>query len=101
MNNQYQTLSQASKALASQGFVNEIEIKNDKEAIIDGEVCNVENMDIVEFHRFEGMSNPADSSVIYAIEDKEKHCKGVLIEAFGVDASQAASSLLKNLELER
>jgi len=100
-NNQYQTLSQASKALSTQGFVAEVKVKNEKEAIIDGETCDVDQMKIVEYHRFEGMSNPADSSIIYAIECQSNQKKGVLIEAFGADSSESASALLKNLKLER
>lgn len=44
-----------------------------------------EDFEVKEVYRFEGFSDPADNSVIYAIESKDG-AKGILVDAYGTYA---------------
>ena|SRR6476469_3699807 len=58
-----------------------------------------ENFTVVETYRFEGMTNPEDNTVVYAIESNTGDFKGVLVNAYGVYADQASSDLIKKLDI--
>ena len=57
-----------------------------------------EEVKINEFHRFEGESNPADTSIVYAIEAKDG-TKGLLIDSYGADSSIAIDQFIKKVEI--
>lgn len=44
-----------------------------------------QDMEIVEYHRFEGASNPSDMSIVLAVEGKDG-IKGIIISPFGMYA---------------
>ncbi len=44
-----------------------------------------EEVAILDFYRFEGQSDPSDSSIMYVVETND-HAKGVIIDAFGAYA---------------
>lgn len=58
-----------------------------------------EEFEIDEFYRFEGMTDPADSAVIYAISSPVGNLKGVLIDAYGVYAENISPELLDKLKM--
>ncbi|WP_316821967.1 phosphoribosylpyrophosphate synthetase [Pedobacter gandavensis] len=58
-----------------------------------------EEFEIDEFYRFEGMTDPGDSSVIYAISSPVGNLKGVLIDAYGVYAENVSPELLDKLKM--
>lgn len=51
-----------------------------------------DDLTIVEHHRFEGMSDPDDSSVVYALE-ASNGLKGVLVDAYGAYANWKTGAL--------
>jgi hypothetical protein len=54
---------------------------------------------ITEYYRFEGMSDPEDSSVIYALESKDGH-KGIIIDAYGAYSDEHISAFLSNVRVK-
>jgi hypothetical protein len=52
-----------------------------------------DDFEIDEFYRFEGVSNPSDMSIVYAVESKKHHLKGVLVNAFGTYANNSSSAI--------
>lgn len=84
-------LSQVMNKLAARGYGEEITIK--KEGAILGKrespVYRPEDLTIVRNYRFEGESDPADMSVLYAIETKDGQ-KGFLLNAYGTYSDQDA-----------
>lgn len=58
-----------------------------------------EEFEIDEFYRFEGMTDPADSSVIYAISSPVGNLKGVLIDAYGAYSENISPELLDKLKV--
>jgi hypothetical protein len=99
-NNSYDTLSQATKGLKERGFTLDFEVKDENTLKSDKGEVRKKELEVVEFHRFEGMTNPSDMSAIYALESNDGK-KGILIDAYGVDANDKIAAFLKNLDIER
>jgi hypothetical protein len=53
--------------------------------------------EITEYYRFEGISDPEDSSVIFAIESKDGTMKGILVSAYGVYSDALSAEMLQKL----
>lgn len=52
---------------------------------------------IVDFHRFEGVTDPADNSIVYLLETDDG-VKGTLTDAFGMYADEEVGKFIKNVE---
>ena len=61
---------------------------------------NPENFIVDEFYRFEGMSSTDDNSIVFAITS-DKGLKGVLVDAYGVYASNRNDAMIKKLSIAR
>ncbi|MFA6944635.1 MAG: phosphoribosylpyrophosphate synthetase [Pedobacter sp.] len=62
------------------------------------EKFQADDLKITEYYRFEGMSDPEDSSVIYAIESKQGH-KGIIIDAYGAYSDEHKTAFLSNIKV--
>jgi hypothetical protein len=90
----YGTLSEALADLEKRGFTHSF---GGKET---GVALQPDEFEIVEFYRFEGMSNPDDSSVIYAIQS-QTGLKGVLVDAYGVYSDPLKAEMISKLDIVR
>jgi archaellum biogenesis ATPase FlaH len=95
----YDTLSQAMNSLKERGYDYEVELIDENHIRIGDKQYGDQEVEILEFHRFEGMSNPADTSVVYAINSKDGS-KGLLADAYGADASVKVAKFLKNVSMD-
>lgn len=57
-----------------------------------------DQFNIVEVHRFEGMTNPDDNSVLYLIET-EDGTKGTLVDAYGAYADSLSREMIEKLKI--
>jgi len=97
----YGTLSQAiNKLKLEEGYEHdfnlldeEIELKSKLEKF------GVEDFDVDKVLRFEGMSNPDDNAILYAITTSKGH-KGVLVDGYGVSSGQVSKEMIKKLDLK-
>lgn len=98
----YDTLSQAMNSLKKEGF--DLEFSTDKKEIVCEEKklrYKPEDFDIIEVFRFEGMTNPGDTSILYAIEATDGN-KGLLVDAYGAYSAEISPELAKKLgEIDR
>ncbi len=96
----YETMTEALAALEEKGYTFNFNLISDglehktDEAVIK---LSPDEFDITEVHRFEGASNPSDSSILYAIES-EGGLKGTLVNAYGVYADSLSSEMIKKLD---
>jgi len=91
----YSTLSEAVEALRRQGFTADFRFKQETGTMAaGGRSFGSEDLRIVEHHRFEGISDPDDSSVLYALEAHDG-TKGLLVDAYGVYADAGIGAALK------
>lgn len=87
------TISQILEKLRLKGRDNEIRMsdhgKMQSKSL--NKIYNPEDLTIVKTYRFEGMSDPADSSVLYLVEDKDKNI-GYISDAYGTYSDNEGSS---------
>jgi hypothetical protein len=65
-----------------------------------GKTFKSDELAIREYHRFEGVSDPGDMSIVYAIESRDG-TRGVLVDAFGVYANPAVGLALRDVRILR
>jgi hypothetical protein len=98
-NHQYDTLSKAIDGLRERGYTHDFHYED---ACLHchkiSEKFEASDLKITEVYRFEGISDPDDNDVLYAIESKNGY-KGILIDAYGVYADEHKSAFLNNIEI--
>jgi hypothetical protein len=96
----WNTLSEAMNALKARGYITDFNLAFDQIICNETGVCLLPSQfEIVEFYRFEGETNPSDSSILYAIESKDGAMKGVLVSAYGVYSEDMDDTLLRKLTM--
>ncbi|MEO8068488.1 MAG: phosphoribosylpyrophosphate synthetase [Flavobacteriales bacterium] len=94
----YSTLSEAVNDLQKRGYTDDLQLADNCV------VCDVRGVSldpaefhIDEFHRFEGNSDPEDQSIVYAISSAKHGVKGVLVNAYGMDAQPMTQAMVAKL----
>jgi len=79
------TLSQILEKLRLKGKDNEIRMSDHgkMQSTSLNKIYTPDELTIVKTYRFEGMSDPADNSVLYLVEDNEKNI-GYILDAYGI-----------------
>lgn len=81
-------LSVVMTKLAGKGYSEEFKVNKDEATLgSDSQTYKAEELTIVHTYRFEGESDPADMSVLYAVETKDGK-KGFLLDAYGTYSDQ-------------
>ncbi len=84
----FDTLSQAVDALTKDGYKEQFESGSDKVlAAFSKTTYTPEELVIVESYRFEGETNPADSSMVLAIKASDG-TKGTMVMTYGANHNQ-------------
>ena len=92
----YKTMAEAVDGLRQRGFTTDFAVaKESGQVAAEGQTFQSDDLTIVEHHRFEGMSDPDDSSVVYALE-APNGLKGVLVDAYGAYANWKTGAVLKH-----
>jgi hypothetical protein len=91
------TLAGTIDELARRGFTEHFVLANDRLcAAYSGRVFLPENVIVSEYHRFEGVSDPDDLAILYAIQT-HTGLRGTLADAFGVYADPAVSAFMRSV----
>ena len=94
-----ETLAGTLADLADRGFAGAFTVAGDGLRITNtARVFGAEDLTIREFHRFEGVSDPDDMSIVYAIESRDG-TRGTLVDAFGVYSNPAVSRVLERVPI--
>ena len=92
------TLSACMNKLQADGFNSNFMIKENKLFVVDTDKTYLpEDVKIVNFYRFEGESDPSDSSILYAMETKDG-LKGIIADAYGAYADKEVSKFIAEVE---
>jgi hypothetical protein len=59
-----------------------------------------EDIEIVNFFRFEGASDPSDNAILYVIETNDK-IKGTLVDAYGAYADPEVSKFMEEIQMSK
>jgi hypothetical protein len=95
----YKTMAEAVEDLKRRGFSANFEwLENTFRAVESGRTFTPEQLTIVEHHRFEGMSDPDDLAIVYAMEAQDG-TRGVVADAYGPYANPDLSAFLKRVHI--
>jgi len=95
----YDTLSEAIEGLKKRGYIYNFKLtRHGLECAEPKLQLRPEDFDVDEFHRFEGESNPADSSVVYAVSSRDG-IKGMITDAYGAYAEGLSFEMLDKLRI--
>ncbi len=94
----YTTLSEAVNDLQRRGYADDLALAEHC-LVCDARGLSLDpaEFEIDEFHRFEGNSDPEDQSIVYAISSKDHAIKGILVNAYGMDASAITQAMVAKL----
>ena len=97
----YRTLDRALEELMRRGYVERFAVRGGQlRALGSGQAFGADDLTIREYQRFEGVSDPDDASVVYAIETRSG-TKGLLVDAFGPYADPEVGRLLETVEIRK
>ncbi len=96
---QLKSLTEVTEKLQHEGYVNNFRANDDNllEAIETGDILKPEQVRIVNFFRFEGMSDPNDNAILYAIET-DNGLKGTLVDGYGASSDANTDEFIKAVE---
>ena len=92
------TLSECTNNAVEGGYAENFKVSINGLSTQNGKsIYTPQQISIPNFYRFEGDSNPDDSSILYLIETTDGK-KGVLIDAYGVYADALISNFIRKVE---
>lgn len=90
----YETLVDATNDLMKRGYTANLSMEGDTIADKSKDIhMTADEFSIDEFYRFEGASNPADTSIVYAVSSPKYHLKGIIVNAYGTYADDSSSAI--------
>lgn len=93
------TLSQRMNELKSEGYTMDFKLTETHLQTTDDKNSFGEDDFIVDkVYRFEGMSNPSDNSILYAITTTDG-VKGTLVDGYGISGGQVSKKIREKLNL--
>ncbi len=96
----YLTMLDAVNALRERGYTFDFEFENAcLYCKLISDKFQSDDLKITEYYRFEGMSDPDDNSIVYAIESNQGH-KGTLVDAYGAYADEHKAAFIKDIPVE-
>jgi hypothetical protein len=96
----FETLSEAITDLKARGYTSDFNLHPEWIECVPLNVkLGPSQFHVDEVYRFEGMTNPDDSSVIFAISTPQG-VKGILIDAYGVYSESLSREMIKRLKID-
>ncbi len=96
----YDTLSEAVNDLQKRGYTEDFLISEEEECLIcHSHSLKLSHDDFVidEIYRFEGMTDPGDESIVFALSSDKYAVKGLVVNGFGANFGYRASKLVEDL----
>ncbi|GAB3350648.1 hypothetical protein GCM10027566_08220 [Arachidicoccus ginsenosidivorans] len=95
----YETVSEAVNDLSKRGYTHDFNLGED--CLVCGQTLSLspEEFEIDEVYRFEGMTDPGDEMIVYAIASKKGTEKGVLVNGYGLYQDGESSVIMNKLRI--
>jgi hypothetical protein len=94
----YVTLTGLLNELHKEGYVEDFNLQPN---CLERGIDPAKDFKIDKVFRFEGDSNPSDSSILYAISSESKQLKGVLVNAYGIYSDPVTDELVNKLKIKK
>lgn len=94
------TLSETMNELRKEGYTEDFNLQQNCLECRNGEFkVFADEFKVDKFFRFEGASNPSDSSILYAVSSDRKDVKGVLVNAYGIYSEPVTDEMMEKLKI--
>lgn len=94
------TVSEVLNHLKLKGYTVDFNIDNDSLVSNEHSLRIHPDEFVVDKHyRFEGMSDPADEAIIYAISSIKHNIKGTLVDGYGVSSDKLTNDMIQALKV--
>ena len=100
--NRYTTVVHAVEGLKQRGYITEFKLdkeSNRMQSLKSKKFYRPADMEIVEYHRFEGISNPSDMSIVFAIETNDGN-KGIVVSTYGMYAEMKMVEFMDKVKIK-
>ncbi|MBW0162619.1 MAG: phosphoribosylpyrophosphate synthetase [Sediminibacterium sp. Gen4] len=98
----YDNLVDALADLKQQGYTTDFNLAFDQIKCSSTGICLLPSQfTIVAHHRFEGDTDPSNSSILYVIESLDHSMKGTLINAYGVYSDALSDEMIRKLSISQ
>lgn len=96
------TLSQVMNKLRGEGYTEDFNLEKNCLECRAGEFKVFHDEFVIDkFYRFEGESNPADESTLYAISSEKHNLKGLLVNGGGIYTDDITNEMLNSLKIKK
>ncbi|MDF9801363.1 hypothetical protein OKW21_006672 [Catalinimonas alkaloidigena] len=98
--NTYETVSEAVNDLIKRGYTTDFSLYKENDCLICKKTSlrlAPDEFKIDEIHRFEGMTDPGDQMIVYAISSDIHQTKGIVVNAFGIYSDATSSKIVERL----
>ena len=93
----HETLSEAITALEHLGYTHNFQVRSKEDTADAVAPLRPDEFKIDEIHRFEGMNDPGDSDILFAISSRHSDVKGLLVNAYGAYSDTDTNKLINRL----
>jgi hypothetical protein len=95
----FETVTETLNYLRTQGYTEDFNLDNDCIECGDGKhKITADEFTIDKVYRFEGDSDPADESIVYAISSDKYNLKGVLVNGYGISTDALTDEMIEKLK---
>ena len=96
-NNQFSTMVSAITELQKRGYTHNFHVnENCQLEEQKGRYYPPTQVELVEFHRFDGMTNPSDDSILYVVKTSSG-LKGIVVDSYGYNGSDITSKFMNEV----
>ena len=97
----YATLSETMANLRKEGYIEDFNLQQNCLECRNGQFkLFTDEFTVDKYFRFEGDSNPSDSSILYAISSDKHQLKGILVNGYGIYSEPLTDEMCRNLQFE-
>ena len=95
----YGTITEAIEELRKKGFTTDFNLESNC-IVCHPDKFNPEDFEIVDLYRYEGQTDPADETTVYAITSKTG-IKGILVNGYGASSDTMSAAMLNKLRIKK
>ncbi len=96
--NKMSTMSDRVNSLTKEGYTESFQTVNGGiKALSDNTFYSASDIEITNFYRFEGNSDPSDNAIVYVIKCNDGK-KGLIIDSYGMSADPAIGEFIVEVE---